>query len=251
MKNAVIIVEEANFVDPAGLEIIKEERHVNGVDKLIYKQRLQTADEVNGNARLYSMPICKSIVEALKPKAKNRSLLQEMDHPMITGDTNAQKKRAIVVEIKNCGSLIRDIRMEGKDIVAEVETLSAYHGPALRDLISKDKVNIGNSLRMFGKLQPHSKMKDINEVVFPIRPITYDTVSNPSHKSARVISFLTENETIRILSSDQDDSVIQESVELLLEDLHMPNSSQQMFTDYVYSLVRESFINMKPIQFNI
>jgi hypothetical protein len=47
-------------------------------------------------------------------------------HPITSsapGD-DSFKKRAAVVEIKNCGSLIRNIYMEGKDIVAEVETLS-------------------------------------------------------------------------------------------------------------------------------
>jgi hypothetical protein len=47
-------------------------------------------------------------------------------HPLTVSapQDDSFKKRAAVVEIKNCGSLIRNIYMEGKDIVGEIETLS-------------------------------------------------------------------------------------------------------------------------------
>lgn len=167
--------------------------------KVVFKARLQTAEEKNQNGRYYKKDICEQIVNLMKPKAKSRSLLQEIDHPLVVvpgtpaeGGDMAAKKRAVTIEIKNCGSLIRDIYMEKNDVIGIIETLTAFRGPDLYNLIVNDRVNIGFSLRMFGRLV----MDQANGYMLvqpPLKPITYDVVSNPSHQSATVMEFLPED----------------------------------------------------------
>jgi hypothetical protein len=50
-------------------------------------------------------------------------------------------------------------------------------GPSLRDLIIKDKADIGFSLRMFSRVQDHPKMTGVMEVVGPVKTVTYDVVT--------------------------------------------------------------------------
>ena len=94
------------------------------LSKVIFKTKLQTAEEVNANRRYYSRATCSNIVEGLSTQAKARSLFQEIDHPFAVGSETDQKRRALTVQLSNCGSLIRDIWVDGNDIIGEVETLS-------------------------------------------------------------------------------------------------------------------------------
>jgi hypothetical protein len=130
------------------MHILHEEKvnyHDHPVNKVIFRTRLQTAEETNSNNRYYPKSTCMEIVNSLKDKAKGRSLFQEIDHPITAsfGDDQNFKRRAAVVEIKNCGSLIRNIYMEGRDIIGEIETLSGFKGPDLANLIKEDKADIG------------------------------------------------------------------------------------------------------------
>lgn len=49
----------------------------SGEPKVIFRAKLQTANEKNQNGRVYSQQVCESIVKQLKDKALNRSLLME------------------------------------------------------------------------------------------------------------------------------------------------------------------------------
>lgn len=67
--------------------------------KVVFKAKLQTAGEKNQNGRVYSQQVCESIVSQLKEKALNRSLLMEVDHPMVASkDPGMMKRRATTVE---------------------------------------------------------------------------------------------------------------------------------------------------------
>ena len=174
--NFSILFESTSTITPDDIVILESEsKNRDGTERIIFKTKLQTANEINGNRRYYSKDICNNIIENLRPIAKSRSLLQEVDHPFInSSDADVQKKRAVTVDYKNCGSLIRDIYLENNDIVGEIQTLSGFLGPSLRDLIVKDKVNIGFSLRMLGSVKPHPHMEGVSLVTTPIKPITYD-----------------------------------------------------------------------------
>ena len=133
---------------PQKLEILSEGVSENsGQPKVIFRAKLQTAQEKNQNGRIYSYKVCESIVNQLKDKAKNRSLLMEVDHPMVaTKDPGLMKRRSTTVEYKSCGALLRNIYMQENSIIGEIETLSGFHGPDIAKMILLDKVNIGKFL---------------------------------------------------------------------------------------------------------
>ncbi len=213
------IYEQTSISRNEDLDIIEESRTEGGDPKVIFKARLQEANVVNQNKRSYSPVVCESITSQLAPKASNRNLLMEIDHPMFGGgDPMSQKKRATVIEIKNCGSLLRDVKFKDGEVIGEIETLSGFKGPDLANLILKDKVDIGFSLRALGSVAP---LQDGTIMVkTPIMPITYDVVSTPSHANAKLLEFLPES----FADFDNDCSVICEGSEasiLEAEQIHI------------------------------
>ena len=174
------------------INIIEESENPDGSAKVVFETRLQTANERNANKRFYSTRICETIVRQLSTKAKQGSLMMEVDHPMfISESTETLKKRAAIVEINNCAAKLRKIYMKGNDVIGEVESLSGFKGPDFANLVSRDHVNIGFSLRALGSVEPmHDGTLMVKE---PIKAITYDIVSNPSHTSARILKFLPES----------------------------------------------------------
>jgi hypothetical protein len=121
-----VVFEITSKPNIADLTIIKEEYNKDTkTNKVVFKTVLQTIDEVNQNKRYYSEKVGNHIIEELKPKATARSLFQEIDHPFTAGsDADVQKRRSANIELKNCGSLIREIYRDGSNIIGEVETLS-------------------------------------------------------------------------------------------------------------------------------
>jgi len=87
---------------------------------------------------------------------------------VVTNDPNIAKRRATIVEIKNCGALLRNIYMEGKNIVGEIETLTSFNGPDIANMVSKDRVGIGFSLRALGGV--NERPDGTIEVLTPIKP---------------------------------------------------------------------------------
>lgn len=219
-KKYSFIFERTMTVAPSDIQILEESKTNSGKPKLAFSSRLQEADVINNNKRKYSMPVCESIVTGLTPKAQSRSLFMEIDHPMFSAagsDPNTLKRRAAIVELNNCGAVIRKIDFKDGQIIGEIETLSGFKGPDLANLISKDKVNIGFSLRALGGVEPLSDGTLM--VKQPIMPITYDVVSNPSHSNARIMEFLPEND-MSILESAE--SIICENEEFgLLDEDHI------------------------------
>lgn len=81
MKGITMVMEETVMVSPDNLEILQEMKSDdNSEDRVKFKVPLQDAEIVNGNRRFYSNKTCTSIVEALKPMAKNRCLFQEINN---------------------------------------------------------------------------------------------------------------------------------------------------------------------------
>jgi hypothetical protein len=186
------IFEQTTIVKNHDIEILEEVNLGSGKSKIVAKTYLQESESKNKNGRFYSTPICESIVNQLSPKATGRSLLMEIDHPLfVSSDPDILKRRASIVEINNCGALLREIGFKNKQIYGVMETLSGFKGPDLYNLIVKDKVDIGFSLRALGAVET---LQDGTIMVKnPIRPITYDIVSNPSHENAKVLEFLPES----------------------------------------------------------
>ncbi len=185
------IFESSSIIENSSIKVLSESTNEDGSAKIIFETRLQTAEEKNANKRFYSRRVCESIVNQLSLKANDNSLMMEIDHPMFVSDSpETLKKRAAVVEINNSAAKIRKIFMRGNDVIGEVESLSGFKGPSFANLIARDKINIGFSLRALGSVEP---MQDGTLMVKePIKPITYDIVSSPSHTSARILKFLPE-----------------------------------------------------------
>ena len=243
---ANIILESTSVIPATSLQIIEEQEITSApdgqpVNKVIFKSKLQTAEEDNQNGRFYKLPILQEVVRLLKPKAINRSLFQEVDHPLIAApDTNSMimKKRAITVQLKNCGSLIRNIYMDGNDVIGEIETLSGFRGPDIYHLIVDDKATIGFSVRMFGRIvkNPGSSRQYVD---LPIRPITYDIVTNPSHKGATILEFLPEDASN--LTSVKEESVITEDCSCLsCDNVHIINEGTDTF-DYLTTILEDVY----------
>jgi len=242
-----IVLDVCTKIPNSDIEIIESNiRTPSGVPKAVFKAKLQTLEEQNKNKRYYSKEIGREIVETLKSKAKGRSLFQEVDHPTMVGDDNSSKRRAVTVEMKNCGSLIRDIYVEGNDIIGEIETLSGFLGPDIYNLVVHDKADIGYSLRMFGRVETEGAT-GMSRVVRPIRPITYDTVTNPSHSTARIMEFLPEN--INELLISKDTQLINEST-IIDDELEMQDINESIY-DYINRIVYDLFRTMGPVEFKL
>ena len=252
-SNHFFIFEQTSVVPNSQIDILEESTTPDGRPKIAYRCRLQESNVKNSNRRIYSNEICESIVDKLSGKANSRSLLMEIDHPMFaagSADPMQLKKRATVVEINNCGAVMRNIGFKNGEIIGEMETLSGFKGPDLANLITRDKIDIGFSLRALGGVTP---LQDGTLMVNnPIMPITYDVVSNPSHTNARIMEFLPESD-MSILENM--DSVLCEGNELnLLEAEHITicdgNTCVRRFIDDV---ITEQFMTIigKGVKFRI
>lgn len=119
----------------------------------------------------------------------------------------------------------------------------------MANLITKDKVNIGFSLRALGGVEP---LQDGTlKVKTPIMPITYDVVSSPSFQNARVMEFLPETDMSLLKDAE---SIICEGEEFgLLEaeqiTLEEGNYAVRKFIDDV---IAEQFMKViaKSMKFN-
>ena len=101
---------------------------------------------------------------------------------------------------------------------------------------------------MFGKMKKHPTIQEVVEVCTPLKPITYDVVTNPSHKSARILNFIPESAS----EYSSGDTLVTESSNyiLSLEEAHIPRSSNDILNDYLMMVLQESFDNIKTLNFN-
>ena len=248
-KKYTFIIESTSVIPNSKIEILEETGSKKaGTRKAVFKSRLQEANVVNQNKRIYDRVVCENIVGQLQPKASSRNLLCEIDHPL-SGDPESMKRRAAIVEIKNCGAIIRGIRFDGKEIIGEVETLLGFRGPDLAKLILDDKVDIGWSLRALGSVQTQSDgtIKVLNE----IRPITYDIVSSPSHANAKILEFLPESD-MSILQNSQ--SILTEGLDEFFEKEQITIcENNQCVKLFLEDYIRDNFKKVigKGIRFHI
>lgn len=99
---------------------------------------------------------------------------------------------------------------------------------------------------MFGRVVTEESYGDVTHVVSaPIRPITYDVVTNPSHMDAKVLSFLPEN-IDSFLGSNDNSSLLTES-SFMMDELTLPNSNLAVL-EYRDQLLKESFRNMGAVR---
>lgn len=117
---------------------------------------------------------------------------------------------------------------------------------------------MGFSWRGFGNVKPRSTSSNVMEVTTPLRAITYDVVSSPSHGTARILSFLSENNSIEgirsVLESEDNENPILESADsIIFESEHccLPGSSKDECSKYLKTLIHEHIKSLKPFSFKI
>ena len=171
MSKYYYLYEHTKTVSSHNIEILNETT-VSGKPKITFNSILQEADVKNQNKRTYGRAICEGIVSKLSNKVNNKSLLMEIDHPLfVSDDPEILKRRSTVVELNNCGALIKNLKFDKGLIIGEISTLSGFKGPDLANLIH-DGVNFGFSLRALGSVE---RLSDGSmNVVEPMIPIHFE-----------------------------------------------------------------------------
>jgi len=164
---------------------------IDNLKKIRFRAKLQEKDVINNNRRRYSDAALVVIADQLSPKASERKLLGELDHPNPQGDDKAKLKRSSTISLKEACILYTSIKYDGRYILGECETITSGCGPDLYNYI-KDRVVIGFSLRAFGSTT--TTPEGIIEVdPVGLKALTFDVVSNPSHSNAVIYEILNEN----------------------------------------------------------
>ena len=149
-------------------------------NKAIFTLAIQDADAINQNRRKYPKDVLSEGIKNCEPRIEARSFLGELDHPLPTG--NFDEVRQTTVLLSEVSHLVRSYEWRGNVLFAEFETLSTPNGQKVLNLI-KDDIGFGTSMRGMAELVRHPQY---NLVKGPLYIVTYDLVSNPSHKIAKI-----------------------------------------------------------------
>jgi len=177
-----------------------EESVVGNQYKLKFRAKLQEADVINNNRRVYPAETLQSVYAQLKSKAQERKLVGEMDHPQPSGDNASKIKRSSTLALDRVCVIFTDLEWDGSSIYAICETLSNTKGMDLYALL-KDQVTIGFSLRAFGETR--QRADGITEVLAKgVKALTYDVVANPSHDSSVILEFINESTSLQAVLNE-------------------------------------------------
>ena len=199
------IINESSIIS-GEVQLIEESVIISGERKIKFKAKLQEANVVNNNKRIYSEQVLQMIVQQLGPKASERKLVGEMDHPTPQGDTAAKMKRSSTMSLQEACILFTKLEFDGKFIIAECETLTNDKGMNLYYLL-KDKVSIGFSLRAFGSSR--ARPDGVIEVLPDgFKALTFDVVGNPSHSNAVIYEMIQESTDLENTSIIQENGVV-------------------------------------------
>jgi len=78
-KKFAFLFEQTCIVPNSEIEILEESFTADKKPKIRFRSLLQESGVKNQNNRLYSKPVCESIVDQLAIKAKGNNLLMEVD----------------------------------------------------------------------------------------------------------------------------------------------------------------------------
>ena len=181
-----IIIEGAIFDVPERFK-----KYTDG--KIIAECYLQTADEKNQNRRIYPRNVLDQGMRAIQEKIDNRRFLGELDHPI-----SENQQRQTTVEYKSVSHLVREWAWDGNRIKGIVETLPyMVHGREMSGLIS-DRIPVGFSLRALGDVCNNGGAQYVQA---PLIVISYDAVTEPSHKGSLVKEICQEGKVMKLTES--------------------------------------------------
>ena len=182
-----IVIEGAVFDVPERFK-----KYTDG--KIIAECFLQTADEKNQNRRVYPRNVLDQGMRAIQEKIDNRRFVCELDHPI-----SDNQVRQTTVEYKNASHIVREWWWEGNRIKGVIESLPySSSGKILSGLIA-DHIPVGFSLRGLADV---NDMGGAQYVQAPLIVISYDAVSEPSHKGSQVTELRQEGKCIELTHSD-------------------------------------------------
>lgn len=229
----------------AGLYIINESPMI-GYPKKIKKTKdkirmecvLQTVGDMNRNKRIYDKHTLQESINSLSERIENGEFLGELDHPLDSNPT-----RQITVLYKEASHKFCETGWDGNKLVSIIETLAATeNGRVLRDLVAKDKVPVGFSYRGMGNLQQiFESGQRCFKVTGPLQTITWDAVSYPSHKEAKLVK-VTEGVSNAIHESININNIITESNGVICTEdgmCFLPNDYDRYIEERVNNLVNK------------
>lgn len=165
------------------------------LDKCVFRAILQDFGNPNRNRRIYNKDDVIESIEMLRPEMLDRNWYGEMDHP----DDGTSMDRKGIVKLSDASHMILDWQADGNDLIGELETTSTAKGKDLYGLVAVDKAKLGFSCRSFGQVRPDGQIMIVTK---PMKVITYDAVSYPSHQRAKVQNLISEGK-IRPISLNE------------------------------------------------
>jgi len=174
-----VFIAEKPIIQPVILENTN-----NIATKPRFKAVLQLLNVPGANGRKYPQSLVESQLRDLQPRMKNKDFLGELDHP-ISDDV----VRNGTVLLQNVSHAILEAYIQDGKVYGIIEPLSTPNGQILHNLVIIDKVPVGFSLRAFGNVQQEQTCLLVTKMTM----ITYDAVSNPSFKDARIFEVTTED----------------------------------------------------------
>jgi len=142
-----------------------------------FPAKLQEADAVNGNNRVYTEEILRKEINNDQKLVGDRRALGECDHP----DDS-------VINLKNASHIINRIWWDGKNVLGTVKVLSTPSGNILKGLYESG-VKFGFSSRALGSLKEGKDDggESIQIVQDDLQLICFDAVSEPSAPGAYIM----------------------------------------------------------------
>ncbi len=136
---------------------------------LMLTGKLQEADVINGNRRMYPYNVLMREVKNYQKLVDEHRALGELDHP----DDS-------VINLRNASHMVTAIWMEEKTVMGKVKVLNTPSGKVLQSLVESG-VKLGISSRGMGSV---SESNDTTVVQEDFQLICFDFVSEPSTPNA-------------------------------------------------------------------
>ena len=182
-----IILEGAVFDVPD-----KFKKYSDG--KVIAECYLQTADEKNQNRRIYPKRVLDQGMKTIQEKIDNRRFLGELDHPI-----SDNQVRQTTVEYKNVSHLVREWWWEGNRIKGLVESLPFCENGRIFGGLICNNIPVGFSLRALGDVCDSGGAQYVQS---PLIVISYDAVTEPSHKGSLTTEIRSEGKCMTLTHSE-------------------------------------------------
>lgn len=173
------IISESTAVTVEDLDLVEKGRRVVGYG------RLQTAEEINRNRRIYELAELSREVEAPRQKELLSAgyMRAESGHPMSKDLTRQQ-----TIDPTNTCAIFKTLEMKGMDVMGSFCGTNNALGEAF-DLDLRDGYKPAWSLRALGSIEQTPK----GACVRNLKMITYDHVIYPSHPGAYTHGLLNES----------------------------------------------------------